>query len=263
MLDTERESKSVVDCYSTATQALNVWERIRSASKQDVSNARCRLIRVLVVADVPFYREGLQELLARSGSIEVVGAVSGAEQVESAARLAAPHVVLLDIGAMEVDVVLDRLLRMPNAPKIVALAVAETPQDVTRWVEAGVAGYVPRTATSHELIRALNDVVRNEVRCPPQIAATLMRRLAALAASAQSAATPLQALTGREQEVLALLADGLPNKVIAARLRIQPATAKNHVHNILHKLDLSGRVEAASVLNRERSRQTRPANTLV
>jgi two-component system nitrate/nitrite response regulator NarL len=221
------------------------------------------MIRVLVVADVPFYREGLQELLARSGGIEVVGAVSGAEQVESAARSAAPHVVLLDIGAIEVDVVLDRLLRMPNAPKIVALAVAETPQDVTRWVEAGVAGYVSRTATSGELIRALNDVVRDEVRCPPQIAATLMRRLAALAASAQSAATPLQALTGREQEVLALLADGLPNKVIAARLRIQPATAKNHVHNILHKLDLSGRVEAATVLNRERSRQPRPADTQV
>ena len=176
---------------------------------------------------------------------------------------AAPHVVLLDIGAMEVDVMLDRLLRMANAPRIVALAVAETPQDVTRWVEAGVAGYVPRTATSGELIRALNDVVRDEVRCPPQIAATLMRRLAALAANAQSAATPLQALTGREQEVLALLADGLPNKVIAARLRIQPATAKNHVHTILHKLELSGRVEAASVLNRERSRQTRPANTQV
>src|SRR5688500_8829912 len=162
---------------------------------------------------------------------------------------------------MEADVVLDRLLRMSNAPRIVALAVAETPQDVTRWVEAGVAGYVPRTATSGELIRALNDVVRDEVRCPPQIAATLIRRLAVLAASAQTAAAPLQALTGREQEVLALLADGLPNKVIAARLSIQPATAKNHVHNILHKLELSGRVEAASVMHRERSRQTRPADT--
>ena len=67
-------------------------------------------------------------------------------------------------------------------------------------------------------------------------------------------------LTGREQEVLELLADGLPNKVIAARLRIQPATAKNHVHNILHKLDLSGRVEADTVLNRERPQSSRPPN---
>jgi two-component system, NarL family, nitrate/nitrite response regulator NarL len=131
--------------------------------------------------------------------------------------------------------------------------VTETPQDVTRWVEAGVAGYVPRTASSDDLVRALQDVLRDEVRCPPQIAATLMRRLAALAASAQPAQSSLAVLTDREQEVLALLADGLPNKAIAARLQIQPATAKNHVHNILHKLELRGRVQAASVLNRGRS----------
>jgi DNA-binding NarL/FixJ family response regulator len=219
------------------------------------------MIRVLVVVDIPFYREGLQELLARSGVIEVVGAVSGADEAENAARTSIPHVVLLDIDAPEVDVVLDRLLRMPNAPRIVALAVKETPQDVTRWVEAGVAGYVPRTASSDDLIRALTDVIRDEVRCPPQIAATLMRRLAALAALAQPSPTALAVLTGREQEVLELLADGLPNKVIAARLRIQPATAKNHVHNILHKLDLHGRVEAASVLNRERPQTSRPPNS--
>lgn len=218
------------------------------------------MIRVLVAVHIPFYREGLQELLARSDEIEVVGAVSGAEEVENATRASTPHVVLLDIGAPDVDGVLDRLLQMPFAPRVVALAVAETPQDVTRWAEAGVAGYVPRTASSEDLIQALKDVVRDEVRCPPRIAATLMRRLATLAASAQPSPTALAVLTDREQEVLALLADGLPNKVIAARLQIQPATAKNHVHNILHKLDLHGRVEAASVLNRERSRTRRPAN---
>jgi two-component system, NarL family, nitrate/nitrite response regulator NarL len=216
------------------------------------------MIRVLVVVDIPFYREGLQELLSRSGEIEVVGAVSAAEEVENAARTSTPHVVLLDIGASDAGIVLDQLLRLPDAPRVVALAVAETPQDVTRWVEAGVAGYVPRTASSNDLIRALKDVVRDEVRCPPQIAARLMRRLAALAASAPPISTALAALTGREQEVLELLAEGLPNKVIATRLRIQPATAKNHVHNILHKLDLHGRVEAASVLNRERPLTTRP-----
>lgn len=219
------------------------------------------MIRVLIVVEIPFYREGLQELLGKADDIEVVGAVSGADATEAAARSCVPNVVLLDIGAPDADSVLDRLRLLAIAPKIVALAVAETPHDVTRWVEAGVAGYVPRTASSDELIRALKEVVRDEVRCPPQITATLMRRLSALAASAQSSSTALGALTEREQEVLALLADGLPNKVIAARLRIQPATAKNHVHNILHKLDLRGRVEAASILNRERSRTNRPTNT--
>lgn len=218
------------------------------------------MIRALIVVDIPFYREGLQELLARSGEIDVVGAVSGAAEAEEIARVSLPHVVLVDIGGPDVGIVLDRLLKLPVAPRIVALAVAETPQDVTRWVEAGVAGYVPRTASSNELIQALKDVVRDEVRCPPQIASTLMRRLAALAASAQPLRTALGLLTDREQEVLELLADGLPNKVIAARLRIQPATAKNHVHNILHKLELNGRMQAASVLNRERSRSSRSSS---
>jgi len=216
------------------------------------------MIRVLVVVDIPFYREGLQELLAKIDDIDVVGAVSGAQEAEDAARLSVPHVVLLDIGAPEAGATLARLLQLQCVPKVVALAVTETPHDVIKWAEAGVAGYVPRTASSGDLIRALKDVVRDEVRCPPLIAATLMRRLAALAASAQPSPRTVAALTRREQEVLALLADGLPNKVIAARLRIQPATAKNHVHNILHKLDLRGRVEAASILNRERRQSTRP-----
>jgi len=212
------------------------------------------MIRVLIVVDIPFYREGLQELLGRDGDFEVIAAVSGAAAAEEAARTRNPHVVLLDIGASEGEEVVDRLRKLPTPPKIVALAVAETPQDVTRWVEAGVAGYVPRTASGDDLRLALREVVRDEVRCSPQIVATLMRRLAALAASAQASRSSLGVLTEREQEVLELLADGLPNKLIAARLRIQPATAKNHVHNILHKLELSGRVEAASVLNRERTR---------
>ena len=219
------------------------------------------MIRVLLVVDVPFYRQGLHELLARNGEIEVVGAVSGLDEVESAARSGAAQVVLLDIGAPQVGAIIERIVRMPGAPKVLALAVAETPQDVTRWVEAGVAGYVPRTASGDDLVRALEDVVRDEVRCPPQIAATLMRRLAALAASTQPANASLAALTEREQEVLALLADGLPNKVIAARLRIQPATVKNHVHNILHKLELRGRVEAASILNRGRVQGSSTSST--
>ena len=144
------------------------------------------MIRVLLVVDVPFYRQGLHELLARNGDIEVVGAVSGLGEVENAARATLPQVVLLDIGAPQVEAIIGCLLRLSDAPRIVALAVTETPQDVTRWAEAGVAGYVPRTASSEDLVRALKDVVRDEVRCPPQIAATLMRRLAALAASAPS-----------------------------------------------------------------------------
>ncbi len=209
------------------------------------------MIRALIVVDVPFYREGVQALLLNSGEVHVVGAIASTCDVATAA--AGTQVVLLDIAASHAREVLARIRQLASAPKVIALAVSETPQDVLSWAEAGVSGYVSRTATSSDLIRTLRDVLRDELHCSPQIAATLMHRLATLAAAAQPARTALDALTERERDVLSLLAEGLPNKVIAARLRIQPATAKNHVHNILHKLDLRGRSQAAVVLSRERS----------
>src|SRR5262245_26746161 len=115
------------------------------------------MINTLIVVDVPFYREGLQAILSQGGEIEVVGAVSTARDAEAIAAAKLAHIVLLDINAAEAREVLARLQQQKSAPKVVALAVSETPQDVLSWAEAGVAGYVPRTASSSDLIRTLKD----------------------------------------------------------------------------------------------------------
>jgi len=110
---------------------------------------------------------------------------------------------------------------------------------------------VPREASVEELIRVIRGAVRDELYCSPRVAATLAQRLALLASSPGCAKPSVEALSAREQEVLALIAEGLSNKAIAARLQIAAATAKNHVHNILDKLQLRTRVQVASLVQRK------------
>jgi len=211
------------------------------------------MVRALIVIDIPFYRQGLQELLAKSGEVVVVGATSDAEETERIVRLELPDVVLLDVGGRESVEALRRTRRVEPAPRIVALAISETPESVMAWAESGIAGYVPRDASLADLIRVLKGVVRDELYCSPRIAASMIRRLATLAASSPRPRDPVGELSTREHEVLSLIARGFSNKAIASHLGIANATAKNHVHNILDKLSLRRRVEAALLLQRGRA----------
>jgi len=211
------------------------------------------MVRTLIVIDVPFYRQGLQELLAKSGEVVVVGAASDAEDAERIVRFELPDVVLLDVGTVESVEVLRRIRRIEPTPRIVALAISETPESIMEWAESGIAGYVPRDASLAHLIRVLKGVVRDELYCSPRIAATMIRRLAALAASSRRSGDPVGDLSTREHEVFLLIARGLSNKAIASHLGIANATAKNHVHNILDKLSLRRRVEATLLLQRGRA----------
>jgi len=211
------------------------------------------MVRALIVIDIPFYRQGLQELLAKSGEVVVVGATSDAEETERIVRLELPDVVLLDVGGRESLEALRRTRRVEPAPRIVALAISETPESVMAWAESGIAGYVPRDASLADLIRVLKGVVRDELYCSPRIAASMIRRLATLAASSPRPRDPVGELSTREHEVLSLIARGFSNKAIASHLGIANATAKNHVHNILDKLSLRRRVEAALLLQRGRA----------
>lgn len=211
------------------------------------------MIRALIVIEVPFYREGLGELLAKSGEVEVVGAVSDPDDAERVAGSTLPDVVLLDIGTPGAAESLRRLRRVEPPPRIVALAVRETPEGILQWVESGITAYVPRDAKLGDLIRVLHGAVHDELYCSPRIAATMLRRLALLAQSSRHRERRVEALSAREQEVLSLLAKGLSNKAIASRLGIANATAKNHVHNILDKLQLRRRVEAATLAQRDQA----------
>jgi two-component system, NarL family, nitrate/nitrite response regulator NarL len=127
--------------------------------------------------------------------------------------------------------------------RVVALGVPETDGHVLACIEAGVAGYVPRDGSLETLVATLMGVDRGEVLCSPRIIGSLFRRVAELAAQPQP---PLERLTVRELEILELIDQGLTNKEIARRLCIELSTVKNHVHNILEKLQVRRRADAAA-----------------
>lgn len=207
------------------------------------------MIRVLVVADIRLYRDGLVEILRRQTSLEVVGtAADGAAAVARAAELS-PGVVLVDQAMSDGVATMRSLLELLPATKIVALGVPETDRDVVDCAEAGVSGYVPREASLEDLVAAVESVGRGELLCSPRVAASLLRRVA-LGSAAGVGSGQLDHLTAREGQIVRLIEQGLSNKEIASRLGIEVATVKNHVHNLLEKLQVHRRAEAAARFRR-------------
>lgn len=204
-------------------------------------------IRVVVAAEVCFYREGLATFLERQATIEVVGTTVSRAQTIDTTACARPDVLLLDMTMTDSLAAVRDLASLEIPVRIVALAVWETERDVLACAEAGVAGYVPREGSLADLLRTIESVARGELIVSPRIAGLLIRRVATLASAAPSVARDA-VLTVREHEIVRLIDEGLSNKQIAARLGIEVATAKNHVHNILEKLQIHRRGQIAPQL---------------
>jgi two-component system, NarL family, nitrate/nitrite response regulator NarL len=207
------------------------------------------VIRAALVIDIPFYREGLAALLSQSADVTVVGSPAGDEEVAALVTRESPDVVLLDIGAAGAHETLATLRVLATPPRIVALALSETPESIAEWAGAGVMGYISRSAGLADVLQCLRCVVRGEAYCSPRVMAILLHRFAALEGRLPLAPARSAGLTAREHEILDLVGRGLSNKVIAARLHISHATAKNHVHHILDKLQLRSRAEVAAYLH--------------
>jgi DNA-binding NarL/FixJ family response regulator len=207
-------------------------------------------VSVLFVCDVPLYRDGVACSLAATRELDVVGIAGGAEQAFELARHLKPQVVLLDMAMPHAFDVARRIAQKAEQTRVVALAIPEEDGAVIACAEAGIAGYVPRTASVREAIDRVAAVARGEAHCSPRIVGSLLRRIAGLAAERPSTANGGAAagLTAREAEILALLKQGLSNKMISRRLGIEPATVKNHVHSVFGKLGLRRRAEVAVLL---------------
>ena len=175
----------------------------------------------------------------------MVGAVADLHAATANVRTLRPDVVLIDQAMSESLAVIRAIRLISPDTKIVALAVPEMDQHVVACAEAGVAGYVRREAGMPELVETLQSVGRGELLCSPKMAATLLKRVAALAAGGAPIGSEPR-LTTREIEILGLLEQGFSNKDIARNLGIEIATAKNHVHNILEKLGVNRRHQAAA-----------------
>jgi DNA-binding NarL/FixJ family response regulator len=141
------------------------------------------------------------------------------------------------------------LVRLSPSTRVVALTVPEIERAVIACVEAGISGYVTREGSLEDLVAVVEGVVRGETIMSPKMVASLVRRVSALAGDRSEEAARAR-FTLREQQIVDLLKVGLSNKQIAARLGIELATVKNHVHNILEKLHVHRRAEAVSLLMR-------------
>lgn len=204
-------------------------------------------LRVLIVDDTRLYREGLAHILGQCGGFSVVGVASDAGQSVERVGALHPDIVLLRVAAPGALEILRGMMDVSPEIRVVALEVEETEGDVIGWAEAGVAGYLPRTGSLDDLIVLLQSVARGEALCSPRMAATLLKRVAALAAERQSQRLRGH-LTLREREIIELIDQGFSNKEIAHRLSIEVRTVKNHVHNILEKLQVHRRGEAAALM---------------
>ena len=211
-------------------------------------------IRVLIVAAVRLYREGMAASLDKRDRLVVIGTAGTSVAALDLAAALGVDVVVLDM-AIEQSVDLVRAIRriVPDV-KAVAFGVDGNETDIVALAEAGVAGYVPSDASMDDLTATIAGVVKGDVVCPPLVAAALLRHVGTMAVGGRDVRTPDQ-LTSREIEVLSLIDAGLTNKEIAVRLHIEVATVKNHVHHLLEKLHVTSRAAAAARLGPRRVRR--------
>jgi NarL family two-component system response regulator LiaR len=210
------------------------------------------VIRVLVADDHAIVREGLRWLILTEPDMELIGeATDGIEAVEKAQALH-PDVLLLDLVMPRKDGIEAIVEIVRHAPDVRILVLTSFTEDekVFAAVKAGAVGYLLKDSTPQELIQAIRDVYRGEPTMHPAVAQKLMRELqrAAKAPDIPSAGEPL---TEREVEVLKLVAQGLPNQEIANTLVVSERTVRTHVSNILEKLHLANRTQAALYALRE------------
>jgi len=215
-------------------------------------DARRLPVRLLIVAGVRLYRDGLSTLLSQRTDVTVVGALPAVDQAIATLVSEQPDVVLLDTLTAGALAGVAAIRRHAPAVQIVAFAVGEHDPRLVAFAEAGVAGYVTCDATTSDVVAIVESARRGELFCSPRMAGVLLRRLAALAAERSLSSYPMK-LTTREAQVGALIERGLSNKQIARELGIGLPTVKNHVHNILEKLDVHGRGEAAARMRHERA----------
>jgi two-component system nitrate/nitrite response regulator NarL len=198
-------------------------------------------VRVVIGSSVRLYREGLAQALGAEHGVDVVGSAPSPGEILAVVADTRPDVVLLDM-AMEADPGFVRGLVHRIPAPVVVLGVED--EDVLAWAESGIAGFVTREGAVSDLVASVASAARGELVCSPQVAFGMLRRLGDLA-SQPAPAVPSARLTHRELEVLRLIAGGLSNKEIANRLGVALSTVKNHVHNILEKLQVVRRHEAA------------------
>ena len=203
-------------------------------------------IKVMIVDDHEVVRLGLRAALEQEEDIELVGDMGDAQTALQEAGISRPDVVLMDVRMPGMDgIQACRLLResLPET-RVVMLTSYSDEEAVFASIMAGAAGYLLKNTRRADLLNAVRSAAKGESTLDPAVTSRVLARVRDLSAREQDREAAL--LSGREREVLALVAQGLTNKEIAARIIISQNTARNHVSRILDKLGFTRRSEAAT-----------------
>jgi DNA-binding NarL/FixJ family response regulator len=220
-----------------------------TGSRQLPENPGGDYISILIVDRVHVLAEALASALIRHRAFREIRCVSDKDEVGSVLRSFHPDVALLNVTCSDVLSTLAEVnFALPDT-RVIAMAVSESEEQIMACAEVGVSGFLTRDATLEDVVRALTRVARGEAVCPQSVAQALLHRVST---EAHQRAITTDSLTPREREVLVLIDHGLSNKQIAKRLGIEVRTVKNHVHNLLAKLRVQRRGEAAARLRSAR-----------
>lgn len=210
------------------------------------------MIRVLVADDHPIYRDGLARTLADAGDIEVIGTAGDGEEAVARVQALRPDLVLLDIsmpkgGGMGA---LERIMAMEVPPRVAMITASEEEGDLMQALKGGAIGYVLKGIGADDLVAVVRDLAAGRTYVSPGLAGRVLTALRARPAAVP--ADPLSVLSKREEDILALVAQGKSNKEVGRLLDLQEKTVKHYMTSILQKLHLRNRVEAALLMREHR-----------
>lgn len=202
-------------------------------------------IKIILIDDHTFFRSGIKALLSRQHGFEVIGeAADGLSGIKMISRLQ-PDVVLLDLDmpGMNGREALSQIISINPQQEVIMLTVSEDSDDLTECMRIGARGYLLKNINADFLLESIRKAAEGDNVFSPEMTAKLVKSLISPQPAQRTQA--LSSLTPRELEILGYLAAGHSNKIIARHLDLAESTVKVHVQNLLRKLNLSSRVQAA------------------
>jgi len=203
-------------------------------------------VSVMLVDDDGLMREGLRAVLSSDDRIEVTGEAENGRLAVQRARHLRPDVVLMDVRMPELDGIAatEELIAAAPDAQVVILTTFEEDEYIVGALRAGASGFLLKRSTPEDLIAAIHTVAAGDALLSPSVTRRVIDRMARQPVIAEGGDPRLDELTPREREVLALIAQGLSNREIAAALVVEETTVKSHVKRVLMKLDARDRVHA-------------------